>query len=172
MAYKTQKFIMMSISMLMVFVLSLLSCQTPLPPPNPPSTSPTDQLIVKTLTTTDWLSSLFLLAVPIGLFAGFNGVKTGFLGAGCAVCGLLVKGMLSQLWIYPLLTFLLIAVVCCASASIIMKSRVAKELVTGIEGLKAKAATQPVTTAEANTVLQSVQTPATQKLVDKIKSSL
>ncbi len=118
---------------------------------------------------------MFILVAVVGLFAGLNGIKTGFLGTAAAVFGLMLKGAMSVTWIYPALALLLLSVVCAAIASIVFKNRAVKELICGAQAVKDIHDTlngANATRSELNQALCKKQTKPTRKLVEKVKSNL
>lgn len=118
------------------------------------------------------------MAAVVGVFAGLNGIKTGFLGTGAAIFGLMLKGAMSVTWVYYVLALILVGTVLAAIASIAFKNRAVKDLICGAQLVKyeAQAGTDEVVGGYKNKVcndkLRAAQTKPTRKLVDKIKKNL
>lgn len=99
--------------------------------------TPSTQVIWKTIKATDWLSSLFILAIAGGVFVGLNGLKSGWLASLAAFVGLIVKAGMSNVYVYWMCGLLLVGVVVLILLSVFVKNRAIKELVCGVERVKA-----------------------------------
>jgi len=90
-------------------------------------------IIYQYVSSTNWLASGFLVTIALGIFAGLNGIKAGWLGAISAGAALMLQSALTVVWVYWVLGFLLIAVVLLCIASIIKKKCAIWDLVNGIQ---------------------------------------
>jgi len=130
----------------------------------PPVTSSIG-LVTRYVSSTDWLNTLFLLSMVCSVFAGLNGLKTGWAGAAASLLGIVMKGAMTQVWIYWILGVLLIVGVLLVGASILMKNQALVQIVKGVQRLKKHALTH-------GEELQHAQSVPTQRLVSKIKTDL
>lgn len=95
--------------------------------------NPATQIIWKTIQSTDWISSLFILAIAGGVFVGLNGLKSGWLASLAAFVGLIVKAGMSSVYVYWMCGLLFIGVVVLILVSVFIKNRAIKELICGIQ---------------------------------------
>lgn len=131
--------------------------------------------IQKTIATTDWLVSGFLVAAVIGSFAGLNGIKAGWVGTVSAVFGLALKGAFSVTWVYTSMGLIFVGVVLAALASVLLKNKALAEIITGVQRIRVGAGptdTLRMTKDDITTVLTKTQSKPTQKLVQYSKLHL
>jgi len=133
------------------------------------SVSNSMQLIQNTVKSSDWLMSAFLIAIVLGVFSGFNGLKTGWCAAGASLLGLILKSAMTQTWVYWSLGVLLIAGVLLVAASILMRKRALVEIIKGVQRLKEAAS---VCTEPEKLALAKTQSKPTQRIVAAIKTDL
>jgi hypothetical protein len=126
---------------------------------------------ITTIRSTDWLMSGFLLAIVLGVFAGLNGIKAGWLGAVASFVGLLVKAALSQTWVYWWLGCILVGGALATIASVLLKNKALRELITSVQCLRQTEWDGKTHKAEMTEVLQDLQSKPTQRLVlrEKVK---
>jgi hypothetical protein len=127
-----------------------------------------NQVIIQAIKSTDWILSLMLIGSVVGLFAGFNGLKTGFAGTAACVGGIFLKAALTSTYVYWFSGFIFIGCVLAAIASILYKNRAVKDLIVGTQFLKQAV---PDKDRVAN-IFDLSQTNPTKQLVNQIKSSL
>ena len=127
-------------------------------------------MVFNSMKSTNWVLSIFLLALVVCLMAGFNGMKTGWGGAAACFCGILLKGMLTQVWLYWSLGLMLVGGVGLYAASVLLKNRALTEIITGVQRIKGSLTA--VTIQGSSKVLAKEQSKATQHLVGKIKTDL
>ena len=127
-------------------------------------------ILSRTIQSTDYLASGFLVALVLGVFAGLNGIRTGFLGAAAAFVGLVVKGAMSVTWVYTCLGLVLVGVVLAVLASVLLKNSAITELVKGIQNVR----TNPeiAKNVEITKDVSQEQSWPTQKLVQYTKLHL
>ncbi len=119
--------------------------------------------------------SVLLLAIVIGSFAGLNGVKTGWLGVVAAMIGLLVKSALSMTWVYWWMGAILVATTLAAMASILLKNKALREIITGVQHIKSSTPDNQLfglNKTDITATLNTTQSKPTQKLVKSWKSYL
>jgi hypothetical protein len=97
--------------------------------------SPSNPMIA-IIQNSSWLTSGFLLATVVGIFAGMNGLKVGWLGALSAFAGLMLQSALTTWWVYWVMACILIAVALMAVTSVILKKRVIQDLISGIQAIR------------------------------------
>jgi hypothetical protein len=171
-------YIILGIIILMVFVglLTMLGCAVAGPPaPEVEPISQTTQVVWKTINSTDWLSTGFMVAVALGVFAGLNGIKAGFLAALAALSGLVLKSALSVPWVYSALAVGLVGVLAAGGllmvASILRKNRSLEQVIKGTQAIKALIPECP-DVAPVNKVLSNIQDRTTKALVLNTKTKL
>jgi len=128
----------------------------------------TNQIIWNTVASTDWLMSLLLLGSVAGIFAGLNGMKSGWAAVASCVGGMFIKASLTSTWVYWCCGLLFVGSVVVAIASIIWKNKAVKELIMSSQYLK-----NAVPDKERVTdIFNMTQTKDTQTLVNSVKSNL
>lgn len=139
----------------------------------PVKPTPTTAIIWQTISSTDWLMSVFLIAIVCAIFAGLNGVKAGWAGAFAAFVGILLKAALSNAWIYVAAGLVLVGCILLLVASIIWKNRAFVDILKGAQAVKNYAVEQlNANRVGINKMLSDEQNPSTQKLVQQVKSDL
>lgn len=134
--------------------------------PIPPAT----KVIWKTIKSTDWLASLFILCIAGGVFAGLNGLKAGWVAVISALVGLVVKAGMSNVYMYWGCGLILLAVIVLVIVSIVIKNKAIKELICGTQKLRDEFILQDRDTAVK--VLAENQSKETTKLVLNTKANL
>ena len=127
------------------------------------------QIIQETISSTNWVMTIFILGAAASLFAGLNGLKVGWLALVSCIGGAFLKMALSVTWSYYFAGMVLIGAVVLAFVSIVFKNTVVKDLIVGgqlVKELYLKNKKQDV-----NNVLKVVQ-KTTQKYVKKVKTNL
>lgn len=161
--------------------LFLYGCSTPqkIPQPNPTP----QQILIKTVKATNWLATIGIIGMGLGVFAFFSG-NTKFGIAGTIACFIVLSVSLAvaryheTLALYCIITAT-VGTMGMFAYTIFVKNRALKEIITGIQNfkddLKKKGGIKPtifappdVIISELKTVLSN-QTDSTQELVAKIK---
>jgi hypothetical protein len=154
--------------LIVLFLMTLGGCKILQPVDNPPPSSDTGKIIWNTVSSMDWLGSLFLLGFVCSIIgAGLGFKKLGITCAASCVAGLFLKSALSTLWFYQAAALIVLASFLIVIAGIIYKNRAIVELIIGAQNLKKEAVTIPV-----SEVMQAAQSKTTQQLVDQVKSDL
>lgn len=166
---------------LIVLATIIGGCVAAQPRPSPVPVQPPTQIIWNTIQSTDWLMSLLLIGCVLGLFAGLNGLKAGWLGVISCIGGLALKAALTNTYVYWLCGFLFVGSVLVALASILYKNTALREIIKGVQN--AKTMLDNVNPMSGNNFggklhnavndnLGSVQSKPTQKLVQYVKADL
>ncbi len=153
----------------LVVVILCLSCATvPANPAQPTEINTTHQIIMKTISSTDWLLSMLLLGSVAGIFAGLNGIKSGWMAVLSCIGGIVLKASLTSTWVYWCCGLLFIGSMLVAIASILWKNKAVKELIISAQYLK-----QAVPDKErVKDIFNLTQTKDTKALVTSVKNSL
>jgi hypothetical protein len=133
-----------------------------------PSTHGPVEILQSVIHSTDWISSLLLIGVVLGVFTGMNGLKVGWMGVVASTVGLLVKSALSVTWVYWWCGFTLVAVMLAAVASIILKNHALREIITGVQDVKSAVGPE-LDKGAVNETLAAAQSKTTKRLVHKHK---
>lgn len=155
---------------ILIVVILCLSCATC--PENAPNihteTNTTQQIIMKTIASTDWLMSMLLLGSVAGIFAGLNGIKSGWMAVISCIGGMVLKASLTSTWVYWCCGCLFVGSIIVAVASIVWKNKAVKELIMSAQYLK-----QAVPDKErVSEIFNLTQTKDTKNLVANVKSNL
>lgn len=167
--FKKYLIVVLATVLLFLFVVWLSSCIAHTPPPNIITTpvSVSANTIIQSIKSSDWLNSLFLLSIVISLAAAFNGLKLGWGAAAACIAGLLLKGALSNVWVYSSLGCVLVGCIGLFAVSVIRKNTALVEIIKGAQNLK-----RLVNDNDASAVLAAKQSKTTQNIVNTIKNEL
>ncbi len=150
-----------------IWILFLSGCaSTPTHNTSPPS-STTQTIIMNTIKSTDWLFSLLLMGSVAGVFAGLNGMKSGWMAVVACISGLFLKAALTSTWVYWFCGLLFVGSMTLGIVSIMWKNRGLTDLIIGGNYLK-----QHVDKSVASTIFQTSQSKDTVALVNNIKAKL
>jgi len=137
------------------------------------ATTPIDNssggVITKTISSTDWLLTIFILGSAGCVFAGLNGLKMGWLGLGACLFGLVLKMALSVTWGYYVACLLLLCGIGIAVYSVVWKNKVVSGLITGTQHVKDLYLQDKKD--DVNTILMEAQNK-TQQYVATVKDKL
>ena len=157
--------------LVIVLIIFVAGCGMSLVSKSAPTVAPiaktTADLVAQQVKSTDFLNTLFLLALVGSVFAALNGLKAGWAGAAASLGGIVLKGALTQTWIYWMLGVMLIGTVVLVAASILLKKKVVTELIQSTQRLK-----KVVRGDATDDDWTSVQSPDTKKVVAKTKAEL
>ena len=161
---------------ILVIVITILGngCTTiPLTPPQPPMTSGTT-ILWKTIMSTDWLMSMYLIAITCGIFAGLNGIKAGWMGAFACFVGILLKAALSNTWVYVAAGLGLVGCVLLLVVSILLRKKALVEIIKGVQTIKTEMnnSAKPTNSKQISDAMVKEQSKPTQRLVQQIKGKL
>jgi hypothetical protein len=150
-----------------IWILFLSGCASipthNISPPIP--TTPT--IIWNTVRSTDWLFSLLLIGSVAGVFAGLNGMKSGWMAVAACISGLFLKAALTSTWVYWFCGLLFVGSLTLGIVSIIWKNNALKDLIVGGNYLK-----QHVDTSVSSEIFKTSQSKDTVVLVNNIKAKL
>lgn len=153
---------------LIVAVLCLSCASTPVTTTQPTEINTTHQIIMKTISSTDWLLSMLLLGSVAGIFAGLNGIKSGWIAVLSCIGGMVLKASLTSTWVYWCCGFLFVGSILVATASVLWKNKAIKELIMSAQYLK-----QAVPDKErVKEIFNLTQTKDTKALVTSVKNNL
>lgn len=168
--------------------LFLYGCTAPqkISQPNPTP----QQILIKTVKATNWLATIGIIGMGLGVFVFFSG-NTKFGIAGTIACFIILSVSLAVARYHEMLALYCIIVATVGTAgmfayTIFVKNKALKEIVKGIQGFKDAIRTdlQPdvqLTTGKKNEIENTVnqlktwlsdQSKSTQELVTKIKEKL
>ena len=160
--------------LVIVLIIFVAGCGMSLVSRTAPAVTPvattTAALVAQQVKSTDFLNTLFLLALVGSVFAALNGLKVGWAGAAASLVGIVLKGALTQTWIYWMLGVLLIGTTVLIGASIILKKRVITELIQSAQRLK-KVVRGAGNAEDIANPFQD-QSPDTKKVVAQVKAEL
>ena len=163
--------VILTVGLIVVLLIVCLSgCAVTPPRPESIPQTPGQQIINNTIQSTDWLMSILLIGSVLGIFAGLNGVKTGWAGTASCVGGMVLKAALSSTWVFWLCGFLFIVCVVAAVASILWKNKALREIITGIQFVRESV--DPEIKENMTEYLASKQGKDTQGLVNQVKADL
>ncbi len=157
------------LNILMLVCILVLGCAS-IPTDTPKETiSSGTQIIWKTIASTDWLSSIFLM----GFVCSIVGIGLGMtkLGVSCAVAcvaGLFLKSALSALWFYQAAALVVLASILIVIAGIIFKNKAIKELIIGVQAIK----TETPGSKPVSDIMKENQSKPTVALVNQVKAEL
>jgi hypothetical protein len=161
---------------LFTILTSLVGCNpTPTPGPTPNPTNPT-QVIIKTVMQQDWLVTIGIIGIGLGVFSFLNGSTKGLQIV--AACGTVIAVVLMiqryALWI----AFLMFAVLAgLLIYTVFVNKRGLKELIDGGEKFKAKLKNDCIEgkkaiLADFLAAHDNVQSNSTAKIVDAVQAKL
>jgi len=159
------------ISAMILLAMSLSSGCASLPHDTQPSPGANDtaDTIWRTVRSTDWLASLFIVGFVCSLIAAGMGFgKLGLLSAFSCVAGLFLKAAFSQPWFYAVAGLLVLASTCLVIAGIAWKNKALREIVVGVQKVKQENGASAV----VSSIMQDNQSKPTQALVQQIKGEL
>lgn len=99
-------------------------------------TNTTNQIIRETLQSTDWLMSMMLIGVVLGIFVGLNGLKSGWLAVAACVGGIWLKAAITSTWVFWACGVLFVATIFLALVSIFLRNTVVRDLIMSCQFLK------------------------------------
>lgn len=133
---------------------------------SPPATT-TQTIIWNTVRSTDWLFSILLIGSVAGVFAGLNGMKSGWMAVVACISGLFLKAALTSTWVYWFCGLLFVGSLTLGIVSIIWKNKAIKDLIVGGNYLK-----QHVEASVSSEIFKAAQSKDTVALVNNIKAKL
>jgi hypothetical protein len=124
-------------------------------------------VIIRTISSTDWLFSMLLIGAVIGAFSGLNGMKTGWAGTAACIGGLFLKAALSSTWVYWFCGLLFAGSLLAGIASIVWKNKAVKDLILSAQYLKGH-----VDKDISTSIFKTSQSKDTVSLVNNIKAKM
>jgi len=154
----------------MIFV-SMSGCSILQRTPNPTYIPPT--IITKTIQSTDWLTSVFLISIVLSIFIGLNNLKIGWLAAIAGVTGLVLKMGITNTWLW-----VVAGVFCCVVFgvlvfTIIVRNKALKEIIKGVQEFKDDCIKMKLNnTTDTLKEYLSAQSDSTKNIVKQVKETL
>ncbi len=152
---------------LFIFFYLTSGCAVTQEPKPTENISTSQQIIFNTIKSTDWILSILLIGTVIGIFAGLNGMKTGWAGVMACIGGMVLKAAFTSTYVYWFCGLIFLGTVLAALASIIWKNKAVKELIISNQYMK-----QHVDPATAKEVFSVTQSKDTSSLVNTVKAKL
>lgn len=102
-------------------------------PPKPLTAG--EQLIGKTIHSTDYLMTALIVAAVLGFITGFHGFKSGFIIALCSILGAAMKAALSVTWVYYVSAVIFVMAIVVAAIAMLSKKKEFKDKDTALSNL-------------------------------------
>ena len=156
--------------LMLIGVFNALSGCASLPQPSVlDSASSNTQIIMKTIRSTNWISSLLMIGFVMGLIAAFglDFKQLGLVTSGACIAGLFLSAAMSNLWFYIGAGLVVFASILIVIAGLVWKHKAIVEIVTGVEELK-----QGGDPKEDSKLLSASQSKHTQLMVQEVKAKL
>jgi len=152
----------------MIFV-SMSGCSILQRTPNPTYIPPT--IITKTIQSTDWLTSVFLISIVLSIFIGLNNLKIGWLAAIAGVAGLVLKMGVTNSWLW-----VVAGVFCCVVFgvlvfTIIVRNKALKEIIKGTQWIRDNIS-GGIDKQTTSKMLDKTQSQSTKNIVKEVKKTL
>ncbi len=130
------------------------------------------QAVFQTLKGNNWLFTLSFIGVGAGFYAFLNGSSNGLkIMAACLIVISLIIGVTKYSAVIAVLA--MIGTVCLMIYSTLVKNKALREVVLGVQGVRSEL-TEKIIEDDSGilSVLDSVQSKATKKIIKKIKDTL
>ncbi len=152
-----------------VVMVLVVGCATVQPRPQSPEViTTTTQVLRQTIQSTDWLLSLLLVGCVLGVFAGLNGVKSGWFAVVACIWGIWLKAAISSEWVFWACGVLFVGSLVLAGVSVVLRHRVILDLILSCQQLKNEVQDDQ----RVSDIFKMAQSPDTKKVVNQTKAKL